>query len=289
MTDIETLASGKGHTDENFPVASALIAERHRPVVLAFYRVARMSDDVADHPTLTAAEKLSRLTAIEASLKGEDDRVPAAATLRRVLAARGLGDRHVLDLLEAFRRDAVKSRYQDWDELMDYCRYSAAPVGRFMLEVHGEDRATWPASDALCAALQVINHLQDCGKDYRDLDRVYVPLDALDAAGVEVESLGEAQGGLALRGAISGLARKTSTLLEAARPLAAGLRDFRLALEIGVIQALAESLNRRLLDRDPLSERVHHGKLETSWIALAGAATVIGGRLSPRPGRRGGA
>ena len=129
MTDIETLASGKGHTDENFPVASALIAERHRPVVLAFYRVARMSDDVADHPTLTAAEKLSRLTAIEASLKGEDDRVPAAATLRRVLAARGLGDRHVLDLLEAFRRDAVKSRYQDWDELMDYCRFSRCRWG----------------------------------------------------------------------------------------------------------------------------------------------------------------
>ena len=63
---------------------------------------------------------------------------------------------------------------------MDYCRYSAMPVGRFVLDVHGESRDLWPANDALCAALQVINHLQDCAKDYRELDRVYLPLDVLD-------------------------------------------------------------------------------------------------------------
>ena len=61
------------------------------------------------------------------------------------------------------------------------------PVGRFVLDVHGESRATWPANDALCAALQIINHLQDCGKDYRNLNRVYIPLDAFAAAGAEVE------------------------------------------------------------------------------------------------------
>ena len=83
--------------------------------------------------------------------------------------------------------DATKLRYRDWDDLIDYCRYSAMPVGRFVLDVHGESRATWPASDALCAALQVINHLQDCGKDYRDLDRVYLPLDALAAPAPTVE------------------------------------------------------------------------------------------------------
>ena len=83
----------------------------------------------------------------------------------------------MLDLLEAFRRDVTKLRYADWDELMDYCRYSATPVGRFVLDVHGESAPTWPANDALCAALQVINHLQDCAKDYREIDRVYLPLD----------------------------------------------------------------------------------------------------------------
>ena len=183
------LSSGKGHGDENFPVASALIAARHRPVVMAFYKVARMADDIADHASAPAAEKLERLAAIEASLTGESDSIAEAAHLRRMLEARAITSQHMLDLLEAFRRDVTKTRYVDWAQLMDYCRYSAAPVGRFMLDVHGESRATWPASDALCAALQVINHLQDCGEDYRTINRVYVPLDALAAADLTVECL----------------------------------------------------------------------------------------------------
>jgi len=146
--------SGKGHGDENFPVASVLIAPRHRSTVLAFYRVARMADDVADHPGAARSDKLARLAAIEASLIGADDSVVQAVTLRRVLQERGLTSRHMLDLLEAFRRDVTKNRYADWDDLMDYCRYSAAPVGRFVLDVHGEPTSLWAASDALCAALQ---------------------------------------------------------------------------------------------------------------------------------------
>ena len=101
-----------------------------------------------------------------------------------------LSPRHAQDLLTAFRMDVTKLRYRDWDDLIDYCSYSAMPVGRFVLDVHGESRALWPANDALCAALQIINHLQDCGKDYRDLDRVYIPLDALAEAGATVEALG---------------------------------------------------------------------------------------------------
>jgi squalene synthase HpnC len=286
MSDIEDLASGKGSGDENFPVASGLIAARHRPAVLAFYRVARLSDDVADHPGLAPEEKLQRLDAVEASLTGAGESVPAAAALRRVLIERALTDRHMLDLLTAFRRDAVKTRYADWDELMDYCRYSAAPVGRFVLDVHGEAPTTWPASDALCAALQVINHLQDCGKDYRDLDRVYVPLDALAAAGLDVRSLGEAKASPALRRVIADLAGRTAALLETAHPLAGAVRDLRLSLEVGVIHTLARSLVRRLIDRDPLSERVHHARAETVGVALRGAAATLAARLSARPGRR---
>ena len=104
-------------------------------------------------------------------------------------------DRHALDLLEAFRRDVTKLRYADWAELMDYCRYSAAPVGRFVLDVHGEPSTLWPANDALCSALQVINHLQDCAKAYRAIDRVYLPLDTLEANGTGVEALTAAQAG----------------------------------------------------------------------------------------------
>jgi squalene synthase HpnC len=271
------LASGKGHQDENFPVGSLLIAARHRPVVMAFYRVARMADDIADHPDAPATEKFARLAAIEQSLTGVDDAIPEASTLRRVLDARGLTHQHALDLLEAFRRDVTKTRYADWADLMDYCRYSAAPVGRFMLDVHGEARTTWPASDALCAALQVINHLQDCGKDYREIHRVYVPRDVLP----EVEGLGAATASPALRAAITSMAKRTAGLLAEARRLAPTVRDMRLALEIGVIQRLAESLARRLMHRDPLSERVHHRPIEALCVALLGASGVAGRRFWP--------
>jgi squalene synthase HpnC len=273
------LSLGKGHQDENFPVASLLIARRHRAVVLAFYKVARMADDIADHPTAPPDEKLARLAGLESSLTGMDDEIPEAAALRRALADRGLTLQHCLDLLEAFRRDVVKNRYADWAELMDYCRYSAAPVGRFMLDVHGESQTTWLASDALCAALQVINHLQDCRKDYLDLDRVYLPLDMLKGAGLGVTALGASKADVALRDVLKDLAGRTGALLEEARPLAGAVRDTRLALEIGVISRLAAGLNGRLARRDPLRERVHHNKAETLVLALLGAGGVIGSRL----------
>ena len=88
--------------------------------------------------------------------------------MRASLAATGVTAQHCHDVLRAFRLDATKLRYRDWDDLMEYCRYSAAPVGRQLLDLHGESRDTWPASDALCSALQVLNHLQDCAADYRD-------------------------------------------------------------------------------------------------------------------------
>jgi squalene synthase HpnC len=276
--------SGKGHRDENFPVASVLIAPRHRPVVLAFYRVARMADDVADHPNLPPDEKLRQLALIADSLTGAGEAVADAVRLRDVLTERGLSNAHILDLLEAFRRDAVKSRYADWDELMDYCRYSAAPVGRFMLDVHGEARATWPASDALCAALQVINHLQDCGKDYREIDRVYVPLDALTRAGVAAEALGADAAGPALEGVIHALAGRTAELLALSRRLSGATRDIRLALEIGVIQTIAERLTGRLQVEDPLARRVTLSPLHAMIAASQGAAGVVAGRLLGRQG-----
>jgi len=280
MSQAEQLASGKGHRDENFPVASVLIAGRHRPVVMAFYRVARMADDVADHPTVPAETKLAELIAIERSLTGAAVTVPAAVALRDVLAERGITQKHALDLLTAFKRDVTQNRYADWADLMDYCRFSAAPVGRFMLDVHDEAKATWPASDALCAALQVINHLQDCGKDYRQIDRVYIPADALEAAQVSVSALGESTASPALIGVIRDLARRTERLLDDAASLAGQVSDLRLALEIGVIHRLARSNITRLLTRDPLSQRVH----PTSGEALADA--LRGERIAARQGSR---
>jgi squalene synthase HpnC len=273
MSGASQLSSGKTHRDENFPVASFLIAPQHRAIILAFYRFARAADDVADHPVAHAEEKLALLDAMSASLTGEMRSSPEAVALRAALAERRLSPEHALDLLEAFRRDVVKSRYADWNELMDYCRYSAMPVGRFVLDVHGEARALWPANDALCAALQIINHLQDCAKDFRDLNRVYLPRDVLDAAGASAESLAQAKASPALLQVIGNLARRTMELLADARPFARNVRDGRLALEVSVIQRLAEDLAAKLAVRDPLCERVHHGRGET----LALTASILPG------------
>ena len=276
------LASGKGRADENFPVASHLIAPPYRAPILAFYRVARLADDIADHATATPEQKLARLGEIEASLTGRSEASPEAVALRGVLAERGLGWEHMLDLLEAFRRDVTKRRYRSWDELMDYCRYSAMPVGRFVLDVHGESRATWRASDPLCAALQVINHLQDCAKDYHEIDRVYLPQETLDACGASVEMLAEGAGDPAMTAAIRVLADNTAKLLKASRPFAGQIRDLRLALEVGAIQRLAESLNQRLRERDPLSQDTHHSRLEAVAVGLLGVGRTIQERFGAR-------
>ena len=280
--DATDLSSGKGHRDENFPVASLLIRRTHRPAILAFYRFARAADDVADHPAAERNGKLRILEHMWRSVQGQDINSKEATVLRRFLVERNVTSRHALDLLEAFRRDVTKCRYKDWDELMDYCRYSAAPVGRFVLDVHGEASTTWPASDALCTALQVINHLQDCGRDYRALDRVYLPLDLLSETGAHVSDLAEPSASVRLRDAISRLARRTQDLLARSRSFASQIRDHRLAVEVGVIQRLAEDLARRLLSRDPLSERVHHNLPQGLMFALAGGTGVLSERLWSR-------
>jgi hydroxysqualene synthase len=279
VTGVADFASGKGHVDENFPVASRLVRPELRLAILTFYRFARAADDVADHETAGAAEKLAQLDRMEAGLRGNAGTSPEGEALHAVLQARGLSDRHALDLLEAFRRDVTKRRYADWNELMDYCRYSAAPVGRFMLDLHGESPTIWALNDALCTALQVINHLQDCAKDYRNLDRVYIPMDALAAHGAGVDALADRVASPGLRKAIAGLARRTAKLLDQSRPFADRISDRRLALEVGVIQALAESLALRLTRRDPLSERVHHRPVEAVGLALSGGLGVAARRF----------
>jgi phytoene/squalene synthetase len=189
-----------------------------------------------------------------------------------------LSPRHAQDLLTAFRMDATKLRYRDWDDLINYCGYSAMPVGRFVLDVHGESRNTWPANDALCAALQIINHLQDCGKDYGALDRVYIPQDALARHGTSVAALGEPKASPELLRCLRELAERTAVLLRGADAFSVQVNDLRLGLEIAVIHRLAERLTHMLMRRDPLSERVHLGKVGFVGIGLLAVVQECGRR-----------
>jgi squalene synthase HpnC len=280
--DIAT-PSGKHSGNENFPVGSALIRAELRPHVHAFYRFARMADDIADNPALEPDDKIRRLDLMEAVLLDDArEDLWESADLRRSLAETQVSPKHSCDLLTAFRMDAVKQRYADWAELMTYCRYSASPVGRQLLDLHGEDPAGWFASDALCNALQVINHLQDCGVDYLEMDRVYVPLDHLAAHGSEVGQLSGKVASAGLKQTIQQCLDETETLMRDARQLPGVLRDFRLRAESATIVRLADRMIGELRRRDPLAERVKPSKRDFLFSAVEGVCRAMLGGGKPK-------
>jgi squalene synthase HpnC len=273
--------SGKGAGDENFPVGSLLIARKHRPHVAAFYAFSRAIDDIADNPDLTPEDKVARLDRMDKALLGEDGD-PALAIAQRCresLEHCGITVQHCRDLITAFKGDATKLRYKDWNDLIKgYCRYSASPVGRYLLDLHGEDTAGYVNSDALCDALQVLNHLQDCQDDYRSLDRVYLPGDWLDAAGARIEDLDDASASPGLRKVFDQCLDGVDGLLETARALPGRLRSRRLAMESAAIVRIAEDLSAALRRRDPIAERVELSKPRFLWCLLRGVIDVWFGR-----------
>ena len=277
-TPLET-PSGKGRGDENFPVGSFLIRRDLRPHVHAFYCFARNADDIADNPQLSSDDKVRRLARMGEILEGAPgDDSPAASAMRQSLAATGTTAQHCHDVLRAFTLDATKLRYRDWDDLMEYCRYSASPVGRQLLDLHGETRDCWPASDALCSALQVLNHLQDCGDDYRNLDRVYLPLDLMSEAGIAVTALSARTSSVGLRQVIDRLLDSTDALIATAGGLPGHVHARGLRWEAATIVALAGRLSHRLRRGDPLSARVALSKGDFAVSLVTG---IVRGRRSP--------
>ena len=271
--------SGKNAAYENFPVGSFLLPAALRPQVAVFYAYARAIDDIADSPDLTAEDKIARLDGFERALlgreRGEDSGFAKAHAMRDVLGATGIPFRHCLDLISAFKQDSVKHRYADWSDLIDYCNRSAAPVGRFLLDLHGGSRHGYAPADALCNALQVLNHLQDCQEDYRKIDRVYLPQDWLREARSTDTDLDRQAATPALRRVLDRCLDGVDALLEQATKLPAGLASRRLALESGAILDIARSLSRLLRRQDPLARRVRLGKPAFVWCCMRGAASTV--------------
>ncbi len=265
------LASGKNAQTENFPVGSFLIRPELRPSIHALYRFARAADDISDHPSLTPEEKVAMLDKFARCLLDEsNDEIPPAANLRKSLRTTGTSPQHALDLLTAFKRDATQLRYRDWNDLVDYCAFSASPVGRHVLELHGIGKETWPANDALCNALQIINHIQDCADDYRELNRVYLPMDILAKHGARIEDLSGKKSSPGLRAALSEMLDLLEPLLALAQTFPAQIPDLRLRAETSVICALAERLTALLRKRDPLCDNVKLGKLSVLCATISG-------------------
>ncbi len=278
--------SGKGASDENFPVGSWILPKDLRPAVAVFYDFARASDDVADNPALSGQDKIDRLNQFEKALDGIGEAmqaVPKAGKLHDLCLKRDISLAHGYDLLTAFRQDAVKNRYESWAELRDYCQHSASPVGRFLLDLHGESPLAWDAADGLCDALQVLNHLQDCGKDYAAMDRVYLPQDMMRRAGITNGALGRDKCLPGLRKVIDECLDQTDDLIALARTLPEQLRSRRLAAESAIIVFLARRLSHLLRRQDPIARRVKLSKLDFALGLVYGIAVGFFGKRNYPP------
>lgn len=266
-------APTKTRDDENFPVASRLIPAALRPHVHAFYLCVRAADDIADAADLAPEVKSAQLTAMDEALQGTrpgDALTMPASNHRQSALETGVTIDHARHLLQAFMMDVTKQRYRNWSELINYCLYSAAPVGRYLVDLHGEDDTPKKRTDALCIALQILNHLQDCKDDYLAIDRVYIPQDMLRANGTTVEALKASQASPELRATLNAVLDRTDELILQARGGPALIRNRGLRLETAVIVAIAERLSRKLRRLDPVATRVELSAMEKMLAVVTG-------------------
>ncbi len=182
---------------ENFPVASPLLPPALRAPVRVIYAFARSADDLADEGDATVTERIAALNAYRDELDridaGDTPQSELFVTLRDALNSYSLSTTPLRDLLSAFTQDVTTTRYERFEDLMDYCRRSADPVGRIMLALFGEGRADALAqSDAICSGLQIINFLQDVAIDWQKA-RVYLPQEDLRRFGVSEAQIAAGQ------------------------------------------------------------------------------------------------
>lgn len=276
--------SGKDANYENFPVGSFLLPSHLRPHIAVFYHFARAIDDIADAYDLDASVKVLRLEGFEKALRGEnadDDAFETGHAMRRSLLATNVTIDHGLALIDAFKQDTWKNRYADWSELMSYCDRSAAPVGRYLVDLHGGFHAHhsggYESPDALCNALQVINHLQDAKEDYLEINRVYLPADWMAEAGASVEDLSKTSISPAMRRVYNRCLDGTEALLRTSAALPPGLVSRRLACESAAIIEIAWKLTHALRYRDPLSAKVKLGKTGYLLSCITGVVRELSG------------
>ncbi|MGD9637763.1 MAG: squalene/phytoene synthase family protein [Alphaproteobacteria bacterium] len=273
------MEASKTAKDENFPVGSILLPAKLRPHIAKFYNFARYADDVADDKELSCEEKILKLEKLENSLQGFGDNSEETKTafeLRKSLI--DIDDKliiHALDLLKAFKQDALGKHYQVWDELIYYCSYSASPVGRFMLDLHKEPLSTHWSSDRVCVVLQILNHLQDLKKDYLNLKRIYIPSDFMKEYDVKPEDLAADEASLGLRKIINLILDKTDNMLFEGKILPSITMNFGLKVEISIIIALAERLSIKLRLEDPIKHKVSLNKKDWFLSAAKGIFKAV--------------
>ncbi len=265
---------------ENFPVASWLLPSRLRKPIETIYVFARSADDFADEGDLTNSTRIDLLNGYEHELDlieaGLPSTIPLFINLAATIRNHQLPIQLFRDLLSAFRQDVTKTRYANFAELMDYCRRSADPIGRLLLQLDGQtapERLAW--SDAICSALQLINHWQDVAIDWQKNDggRVYLPLDDLDRFGLSERDIANKTDSPAWREMMAFQCARARKLIQFGAPLGHTLSG-RMGAELRVIIAGGAAI----LDKiDAVAGDVFHRRptlTKWDWLKIGPRALI---------------
>ena len=272
--DVYHLMSGKSYSDENFPVASFLMTKKIRSIVRVFYFFARMADDIADHQKLSSNQKKKILlffdNAISKSKKTNNKVLDKMIAKFKELPS---GKKYSRNLLKAFMMDASNKKYKNWNDLLYYCKFSANPVGRFVIDAVNERKnieKIYEASDSLCTALQIINHIQDCKKDFKELNRVYIPESFFKKYSLDKKILRKSK-------SIENFERLkieiVDNVLLSLRKTKLGLREiqsWRLRKETLIILNIAKRLCNLLKINDPLEKQIKLSRIDFIFCFFKG-------------------
>ena len=272
--DVYHLMSGKSYSDENFPVASFLMTKKIRSIIRAFYFFARMADDIADHQKLSSNQKKNILlffdNAISKSKKTNNKILDKMIAKFKELPS---GKKYSRNLLKAFMMDASNKKYKNWNDLLYYCKFSANPVGRFVIDAVNERKnieKIYEASDSLCTALQIINHIQDCKKDFKELNRVYIPESFFKKYSLDKKILRKSK-------SIENFERLkieiVDNVLLSLRKTKLGLREiqsWRLRKETLIILNIAKRLCNLLKINDPLEKQIKLSRIDFIFCFFKG-------------------
>ena len=261
---------------ENFPVASRLLPKKLRQPIAVIYAFARRADDFADEGNLSNQERLAalddfsnKLELIEQNQNVDDNLIEDTTfiALADVIKQHQLPISLFHDLLTAFKMDVSKKRYANFGEVIEYCRYSANPVGRLLLHLNKETSAqSLGYSDAICSALQLTNFLQDITQDLQESDRIYLPQDEMTQYGVSEDDIRNKVTNPASRKLIEFQIRRTLKLMQAGAPLGKVLKG-RMGLELRMtIMGGSRILYKLNQQYDDVFSRPRLNKWDISWI-----------------------
>lgn len=269
----------KDSTQENFPVGMMIFDKKRRQLIADYYRFARYGDDIADNPTIKAQNKIKQLDEMEDIFLGrkkyKGKKLNFITSLREKFCQDNLAFSLATDLLVAFRRDSLGFDYQTWAQLTDYCKYSAAPVGRFMLAIHNEHPSTYLPSASLCAALQIVNHIQDIKYDALVQKRIYLPSDIMKKFKVSPEDLTKETETPELKKAIEYIMEKIRGMIKEGALLPMIIRNKWLKTEVCIILSLTNIMIKKILKEDVLAKEIKLSKWD--WIkgVISGCAKSI--------------